>query len=71
MEWDPCRSPPCVPFYPYTMFQNPMPKPSCQKARKTIATQKVLLTQISNIVHCDQHTQKSICADFQASLFAI
>ena len=31
-----------------TMFQNPMPKPSCQKSRKTILTQKVLVTQSSN-----------------------
>ena len=60
MEWDLCSSPPWVPFYPYTMFQNPMPKPSCQKSRKTIITQKVLVTQSSNIVHCDQHTQKPI-----------
>ena len=66
MEWDLCSSPPCIPFYPYTMFQNPMPKPSCQKSRKTIITQKVLLTQSSNIVHCNWHTQKPICADFQA-----
>ena len=42
-----------------------MPKPSCQKSRKTIITQKVLVTQSSNIVHCNQHTQKPICADFQ------
>ena len=33
---------------------------------KTIITQKVLVTQNSNIVHCNQHTQKPICADFQA-----
>ena len=65
MEWDLCSSPPCIPFYPYTMFQNPMPKPSCQKSRKTIITQKVLVTQSSNIVHCNWHTQKPICADFQ------
>ena len=69
MEWDLCSSPPWVPFYPYTMFQNPMPKPSCQKSRKTIITQKVLVTQSSNIVHCDQHTQKPMCADFQALKF--
>ena len=47
------------------MFQNPMLKASCQKSRKTIRTQKVLVTQSSNIVHCDQHTQKPLCADFQ------
>ena len=35
-----------------------MPKPSCQKSRKTIITQNILVTQSSNIVHCDQHTQK-------------
>ena len=51
-----------------TMFQNPMPKPSCQKSRKAIITQKVLVTQSSNIVHCNWHTQKPICVDF-ASLF--
>ena len=65
MEWDLCSSPPCIPFYSCTMFQNPMPKPSCQKSRKAIITQKVLVTQSSNIVHCNQHTQKPICADFQ------
>ena len=46
------------PFFPYTMFQNPVPKPSCHKSWKTLITQKVLVTQSSNIVHCDQHTQK-------------
>ena len=66
MKWDLCSSPSCIPFYPYTMFQTPMPKPSCQKFRKTLITQKVLVTQSSNIVHCDWHTQKPICADFQA-----
>ena len=29
-------------------------------------TQKVLATQSSYIVHCKQHTEKPICADFQA-----
>ena len=48
------------------MFQNPMPKPSCQKSRETIVTQKVLVTQSSNIVHCNWPTQKPVCADFQA-----
>ena len=43
-----------------------MPRPSCQKFRKTLITQKVFVTQSSNIVHCDQHTQKPTCADFQA-----
>ena len=57
LEWDICSSLPWVPFYPYTMFQNLMCKPSCQKSRKTIITQKVLVTQCSNIVHCDWHTQ--------------
>ena len=47
------------------MFKNPMPKPSCQKSRKTIITPKVLVTQSSNIVYCDWHTQKLIYADFQ------
>ena len=55
-----------IPFYPYSMFQNPMPKPSCQKSRKTIITQKALVTQSSNIVHCYWHTPKPICANFQA-----
>ena len=68
MAWDLCSSPPCIPFYPYTMLQNPMLKPSCQKSSKPIITQKVLVTQSSNIVHCDQHTQKPICANFQAFL---
>ena len=62
----PMQQSPCVPFYPYTMFENPMSKPSCQKSRKTIITQKVLVIQNSHIVHCDQHSQKAICADFQA-----
>ena len=56
----------CIPFYPYTMFQNPMPKPSCQKSRKTIVTQKVLVSQSSNIVHCYWHTQKPICGKFSS-----
>ena len=50
------------------MFQNPMPKPSCQKFRKTLITQKVLVTQRSHIVHCNWHTQKPLRADFQAFL---
>ena len=66
MEWDICSSPPWVQFYPYTMFQNPMPKPSCQKSRKTIITQKVLVTQSYNIVHCNWHTHKTIPTDFEA-----
>ena len=65
MEWDLCSSTPWAPLYNYTMFQNPIPRPFCQKSRKTIITQKVLVTQRSNIVHWDQHTQKPICADFQ------
>ena len=66
MEWDVCSSPPWVPFYPYTMFQNPISRPSHKKGRKTIISQKVLVTQNSNIVHCDWHTQKLLCADLQA-----
>ena len=66
MEWDLCNNPPCIPFYSYNMFQNTMPKQFCQKLRKTIITQKVLVPQSSDIVHCDQHTQKPMCADFQA-----
>ena len=34
---------------------------------KSITTQKVLVTQSSNIVHCDWHAQKPVCADFQAT----
>ena len=66
MEWDLCSSAPCVPFYYYTTFDNPMPKPSCQKSRKTRITEKVLVIQSSNIVHYDQHMQKPACSDFQA-----
>ena len=66
MEWDLCNSPPWIPFYHYTMFQNPMHKPSCQKSGKIIITQKVLGIQSSNIVHCNWHTQKPVCADLQA-----
>ena len=68
IEWDLGSSPPWVPFYTYTMFQKPMPKPSCQNSRLTIITQNVLVTQSSNIVHCDWHTQKPICANVQAFL---
>ena len=68
MGWDICSSPPWVPFYPYTMFQNPISRPSCQKWRKSMITQKVLVTQSSNIVYCNQHSQKPICADIQAFL---
>ena len=68
MKWDLCSSPPCVPFYPYTMFQNPMPKPSCHISRKTIITQKVLDTQSFNIVHCDWYIQKTYMCRF-SSLF--
>ena len=66
MAWDLCSSPLWVPFYPYTMFQNPIPRPSCQKPRKTIITQKVLVTQSSHIVYCVWHTQKPLWADLQA-----
>ena len=33
---------------------------------KPIITQEALVTQSSKIVHCNWHTQKPICADFQA-----
>ena len=66
MEWDLCSNAPWAQFCPYTRSQNHISKPSSQKSRKTIITQKVLVTQNSNIVHCNQHTQKPICADFQA-----
>ena len=58
MGWNICSSLLSVQFYPYTMFQNPTSRPSSKKWRKTIITQKVLVTQSSNIVHCNQHTQK-------------
>ena len=66
MGWDICSSPPWVPFYPYTMFMNPISWPSHKKCRKTIITQKGLVTQNFDIVHCDWYTQKPICADLQA-----
>ena len=66
MGWNISSSPPWVPFYPYNMVHNPISWPSHTKCRKTIITQKVLITQRSNIVHCDWHTQKPICADLQA-----
>ena len=66
MGWNISSSPPCVPFYPYNMVHNPISWSSHTKCRKTIITQKVLITQRSNIVHCDWHTQKPICADLQA-----
>ena len=68
MEWDLCSSPPCIPFYPYTMFQNPMPKPSCQKFRKTFITEKVLVTQSSDIVYCDLNTRKTCLCRFSSLL---
>ena len=68
MEWDICSSPLWVPFYPYTMFQNAIPRHSCQKSRKTIISTKVLVTQSSHIVHCVWHTQKPVCVDIQAFL---
>ena len=68
MAWDLCSSLPCIPFYPYTIFQNPMHKPSSQKSRKASITQKVLVTQSSNIVNCDWHTQKPTCSNFQSFL---
>ena len=64
MGWDICSSPPWVPFYPYTMFQNPISWPSHKKCRKTIITQKVLVTQSSNIVHCDQPYPKTYMCRF-------
>ena len=63
MEWNLYSSPHWVPFYYYTMFQNPM-----HKKKINIITQKVLVTQSSNMVHCNWHTQKPICADMQAFL---
>ena len=66
MGWDICSSPPWAPLYPYTMVQNPISRPSHKKCRKTIITQKVLVTQSSHIVHCNWHTQKPICTDLQA-----
>ena len=68
MEWNLCSSASWVPFFPYTMFQYPMSKTSCQTSRKAFITQNVLGTQSSNIVHCHWHTQKPISADFQAFL---
>ena len=35
MEWNLFSSPPWVPFYPYTWFQNPIHRLSCQKSRET------------------------------------
>ena len=66
MGWDICSSPPWVTIYPYTMFQNSISWPSHNKCRKTIIIQKVLVTQSCNIVHCNWHTQKPTCADWQA-----
>ena len=66
MGWDICSSPPWFPFYPFTMLQNAISWPSHKKCRKTIMTQKVLVTPSSNIVHCNWHTQKPTCADLQA-----
>ena len=64
--WDLSSSPPGVPFCPYTMFQNPVSWPSHKKCRKTTITQKVFVTQSSNIVHYNCHTQNPIGADLEA-----
>ena len=48
------------------MFQNPISRPSSKKWRKTIITQKVLVTQSFNIVHCNRHTPNPMCPDLQA-----
>ena len=56
------------PILPYTMFQNPISRPFSKKWRKTILTQKVLVTQSSNIVHCDWHAKNlhvQICKPYQ------
>ena len=50
---------------PYTMFQNPRSTPSCHKSTKTIITQKVLVTQSSNIVHCNWHTKNQYVQIFK------
>ena len=34
MAWDLCNSPTCITFYPYTMFQNPMLRPSVTNQEK-------------------------------------
>ena len=47
------------------MFQNPIFRPSHKKCRETIITQKVLVTQSSDIVHCNQHTPKPIYTNLQ------
>ena len=64
MEWDIYSSPPWVPFYSYTMFQNPISWPSHKKCRKNIITQKLLVTQSSNIVHCNRHYPKTYMCTF-------
>ena len=56
MEWDLCSSASWVPFHSYTMFLNIPVKIQ----EKSIINHKVLVTQSSNIVHCDQHSQKPI-----------
>ena len=38
MEWDLCSSPACVPFYLYTMFQNPILNLPVNNYRKLIIT---------------------------------
>ena len=71
MGWNISSSPPCVPFYPYTILHNPISWPSHTKCRKTIITQKVLVTPSSNIVHCKHaypktymHRFASLCKHF-------
>ena len=42
MERNLCSSTPWFPLYPYTMFQNPIPTPSCHKSRKPSQLKKYL-----------------------------
>ena len=61
------------PILPLHNVSDPMHKPSCQKSQKNIyniyiITQKVLVTQSSNMMHCNQHTKKPLCTDLQAFL---
>ena len=64
MAWDLCSSPLWVPFYPYSMFMNLIPRPSCQKSRNIIITQKVLATHSAL---CLAYPETYVCT--YASLF--
>ena len=70
MGGDICSSLPWVPFTPTPCFITQYLDLPIKKCRKTIITQKVLVTHSSNIVHCNGHTQKTYMSRF-ANTFSL